>query len=770
MPPRLLALIALAAAAQAAPRLTQGQLTSLDSEGIPRAECPLKHTAVKAEISGFLARVTATQEFQNPLNEKIEAVYTFPLPQRAAVDDMVMLVGNRTVRAVIKRREEARQIYEQARARGNVASLLDQERPNIFTQHVANIMPGETVKITLSYVETLEYEDGTYEFVFPMVVGPRYIPGRPTGRQGGGWSPDTDRVPDASHITPPVAPPGTRAGHDISVEIALDAGLPIDRLECPTHEVAAERPGVDRARVRLKDQNVIPNKDFILRYEVAGRRITDAVLAHRGARGGFFSLILQPPERVTVAEITPKELVFVIDTSGSMSGFPIEKAKEAMRYAIDGLNPQDTFNLITFSGDTSILFPEPVPATPDNIRRAQDFLASKRGSGGTEMMKAIRAALDPSDSQEHVRVVCFMTDGYVGNDREIIAEIQRHANARVFSFGIGASVNRFLLDNMARQGRGEVEYVGLNDDGSKAAKRFYERVRNPLLTDIAIDWNGLPVSDVQPARIPDLFGAKPVVITGRYNGSVTGTIRLRGRMAGREFAREIRLNLPAAEPRHDVLASLWARRKIEALSPQHWSSTAMGDDTREAIVKLGLEFRLMTEFTSFVAVEERIVTEGGQPRTVQVPVGMPEGVSHEGVFGEQQSAFRQTKLMAAPSRGFTGGFIPGAAPNAPMAAERRREMAPRADAENAQILEKDKGFAAKLAPSLLQAFRNGRPGKIAVQVMLNELTPAVMAQLRALGFEVLAEPKTGRITTGRIEVAKLQKLAELKVVKYVSAL
>lgn len=769
MPRRLLALIALAAAAQAAPRLTQGQLTSLDSQGRPAGECPLKHTAVKAEISGFLARATVTQEFQNPLNEKIEAVYTFPLPQRAAVDDMVMLVGNRTVRGVIKRREEARQIYEQARARGQVASLLDQERPNIFTQHVANILPGETVKITLSYVETLKYEDGTYEFVFPMVVGPRYIPGRPTKREGGGWSPDTDRVPDASRITPPVAAPGTRAGHDIAIEVLLDAGLPIDKVECPTHEVVTERPGVDRARVQLKDRDVIPNKDFILRYDVAGRRITDAVLAHRGSRGGFFSLILQPPERVTVAGITPKELVFVIDTSGSMSGFPIEKAKEAMRHAIDGLNPQDTFNLITFSGDTSILFPEPVPATPENIRRAQDFLANRRGSGGTEMMKAIRAALDPSDSQEHVRVVCFMTDGYVGNDREIIAEIQRHPNARIFSFGIGSSVNRFLLDNMARYGRGEVEYVGLNDDGSKAARRFHERVRNPLLTDISIDWNGLPVAEVLPQRIPDLFGAKPVVITGRYSGSVNGTVRLRGRMAGRDFTREIRVNLPAAEARHDVLASLWARRRIEELSSAEWSPMAMKTDTREAIVKLGLEFRLMTEFTSFVAVEERIVTDGGQPRTVQVPVDMPEGVSHEGVFGERQGALMQTKMMAAPGRGFTGGFTGGVAGPAPSVEYRRRETAPRTDA--ARLKDKAaESFEAKLAPSLLEAFRNGRPGKIAVQVMLIDTTAAAMAQLRALGFEVLTEPKTGRITTGRIEVAKLKELAELKFVKYVSAL
>ncbi len=496
--------------------VTQGSLLSLDSQGRPQAACPLKHTDVKAEITGFLARVTVTQEFANPFQDKIEAVYTFPLPQNAAVDDMTMLVGGRTVRGKIKRREEARAIYEAARAAGHVAGLLDQERPNIFTQSVANIMPGEQVKITISYVETLKYEDGTYEFVFPMVVGPRYIPGQPVGKQGGGWAPDTDRVPDASRITPPVARPGTRAGHDISLEVALDAGVPIDTVQSSSHEVAVERPNLHAAVVRLKDKDVLPNKDFILSYDVAGRKIDDAVLTHRAARGGFFTLILQPPERVAAQDVTPKELVFVIDTSGSMSGFPIEKAKETMKLALDGLNPQDTFNLITFSGDTRILFPEPVPATRENLGKAQEFLAGTHGSGGTEMMKAIRAALEPSDAQDHIRIVCFMTDGYVGNDMEIIAEVQKHPNARVFSFGIGNSVNRFLLDKMAQYGRGEVEYVGLNDDGSAAARRFHERVRNPLLTDIAVDWGGLAVTDVYPKRIPDLFSAKPVVIHGRY--------------------------------------------------------------------------------------------------------------------------------------------------------------------------------------------------------------------------------------------------------------
>jgi Ca-activated chloride channel family protein len=637
---------------EAAPgKVTQGALRALAEDGQPRADCPLKRTDVKASVSGSLARVTVTQEFHNPFDEKIEAVYVFPLPQMAAVDDMTMIVGDRTVKGRIKRREEARAIYDAAREAGHVAGLLNQERPNIFTQSVANIAPGAAVKVTISYVEYLKYEDGTYEFVFPMVVGPRYIPGQPVGKQAGGWAPDTSQVPDASRITPQVAPEGTRAGHDISIEVKVDAGVPIEDLKSTLHEVDVERPGTNAASVRLKNRTTIPNKDFILKFDVAGRKIADAILTHRGGQGGFFSMIFQPPDRVTAADVAPKELVFVLDTSGSMTGFPIEKAKETMKLALDSLYPEDTFNLITFAGDTHILFPQPAPATRENLRLAQDFLASRQGSGGTEMMKAIRAALDPSDRQDHIRIVCFMTDGYVGNDFEIIEEVRKHPNARVFSFGIGQSVNRFLLDKMAEQGRGEVEYVSLQDDGSAAARRFHERVRNPLLTDIEIDWNGLPVADVYPARIPDLFSAKPLILTGRFTQAARGVIRLRGKLAGQSYYREIPVELPDAEPRHDMLATLWARTRIDDLMSQDYGGMQNGNakpEVREAITQLGLEYRLMTQFTSFVAVEEMTVTDGGQPRRIDVPVEMPEGVSREGVFGTDVRGMNQTKGEAQP--------------------------------------------------------------------------------------------------------------------------
>jgi Ca-activated chloride channel homolog len=795
--------------------VSQGSLQVLSPEGNVALQCPLKHTDVKAEISGFLSRVLVTQEFENPFKDKIEAVYTFPLPHNAAVDDMTMRIGERTVRGSIKRREEARAIYEAARNAGQVTSLLDQERPNIFTQSVANIMPGEKVTITISYVETLKYENGSYEFVFPMVVGPRYIPGSATGKQGGGFAPDTNQVPDASRITPTPTPPGTRAGHDISIEVALDAGVPIDSVNSTLHEVATERLTPHSSLIKLRSRNEIPNRDFILKYDVAGGKIEDALLTHRGNNGGFFSFILQPPERVKAEDVTPKEIVFVIDTSGSMQGFPIEKAKESMKLALDSLYPQDTFNLITFAGDTHILFPEPVPATPENLRKAQAFLASRSGGGGTEMMKAIRAALDPSDKQDHIRIVCFMTDGYVGNDREIIAEIQKHANARVFSFGIGSSVNRFLLDKMAEHGRGEVEYVTLQDDGSAAARRFHERVRHPLLTDISVDWNGLPVADVYPKRIPDLFSAKPVVLTGRYTGSGKGLIRLHGKLAGKDFVKEIAVDLPEAEPRRDVLAKLWARTRIEDLMALDYNGAQTGnrkDDLRETVTQIGLEYRLMTQFTSFVAFEDMIVTDGGQPRRVEVPVEMPEGVSYKGVFGEEAEKSKAYSYRAGgganqaaanaqapmptigmrrakqePARG-TGGGIgsgDGAGIGSGRGAVVRESKSVDADKPDSTPTPKDaeaQRLRAKLHPSVaavIERLKNRaqpsageakfiRNNKAEVQVWLSDKSESAIAQLKKLGFEIVLEPKSAKLLIGRIALDKLEELAKLNFVTYVS--
>jgi Uncharacterized protein containing a von Willebrand factor type A (vWA) domain len=511
-----------------------------------------------------------------------------------------------------------------------------------------------------------------------------------------------------------------------------------------------------------------------------------------------------------------------------MSGFPIEKAKETMKLAMDNLYPQDTFNLITFAGDTHILFPQPVRATKENLEKAQKFLETREGGGGTEMMKAIKAALDPSDAQDHVRIVCFMTDGYVGDDMAIIGEVQKHPNARVFSFGIGSSVNRFLLDKMAEEGRGEVEYVALDDDGSAAARRFHERVRNPLLTDVSIDWSGLPVADVYPSkRIPDLFSAKPLILTGRYNGSGKGTIKLKGKMSGRDFVREIPVEFPEAESKHDVLATLWARTRVDDLMSQDWNGIQQGNakpEIKETITQLGLEYRLMTQFTSFVAVEEMIVTDGGEPRRIEVPVELPEGVSREGVFGEEDEEKQYAPGRVNVSGGVLGSTATSSAGGSGIGyggADKRKvvrraraqkdsaavsksvpaTIAPkpvnqpvRAEAvdmdavgpggkpltakelKERELLSKQHPTIAALIERLKQ--KNAQPGaeeakfvrdgKAEIQIWLTDKSPQVIAELKKLGFEVVLDPQSAKMVIGRISVEKLAALLEVKAVRYIS--
>jgi Ca-activated chloride channel family protein len=668
---------------------SSSQLQILGKDGAVTGFVPLRHTAVKTEISGFVARISVTQEFENVLPNAVEAIYVFPLPQDSAVDGMTMRIGDREIRAVIHEREEARKIYEAARNAGHTAALLDQERPNIFTQSVANIPPNSKVEVTLSVIEVLKYEAGTYEFAFPLVVGPRYIPGAPTGKtqpkdnNGAkvrdvsfgsqpateqptrGTMADTDQVQDASRISPPVAGVHTNdahAGHDVSMEVNLAAGVPIAEVDSTSHKILADRTAADAFHVQLADEAVLPNKDFILKYKVAGQGVSDAILAHADQSGGYFAFILQPPERVPDGATVPREIIFVLDTSGSMWGFPLDMAKKTIRRALDNLRPEETFNLITFSGDTRILFPEAVAPTKDNIAAAKKVLDGAYGSGGTEMMKAIRAALGdnvdgaeigkPKGNLQPVRVVCFMTDGYVGNDAEIVAEVQKHPEARVFSFGIGTAVNRFLLSKMADEGRGEVEFVTNPADAAAAADRFYERVHSPVLTNVSLEWNGVPVSELYPARVPDLFSAKPIILTGRYTKPGKGSLTIRGTQAGGQFSRTIYVDFPSEGASNAVLEKIWARRKVDDYMSQDWMGIQQGQSKHKAeIIQVGLEHSLATQYTSFVAVETRTVVQDGKPVRIEVPVELPEHVSPLAVPGYTGSSGNPGLAPPPPSPG-----------------------------------------------------------------------------------------------------------------------
>ena len=483
----------------------------------------------------------------------------------------------------------------------------------------------------------------------------------PTSAGDHGTMPNSDQVPDASRISPPVAGIHTgdaTSGHDVSMEVNLAAGVPVGDVESPSHKIFADRTGADSYHVKLADDAVLPDKDFILKYKVAGIGINDAVLAHADKSGGYFTLILQPPSRPQEKAMVPRQLIFVLDTSGSMWGFPLEMAKKTIQRALDNLRKDETFNLITFSGGTRVLFPEPVPATPENVAQAKAVLAGAYGSGGTEMMQAIRTALgddagkDKPMEADPIRVVCFMTDGYVGNDAAIIAEIKKHTDARVFSFGIGTAVNRFLLTKMAEEGHGDVEFVTAPGEAQAAADRFYERVHSPVLTNISIDWNGLPVTDVYPKEVRDLFSAKPIILTGRYTGAPKGKITIKGYQGTGDYSRTIPVDFSAGDANNAALEKIWARHKVEDLMSQDWNGIQYGNSVHKAeIIQVGLEHSLATQYTSFVAVEERTVVSDGKPVKVEVPVELPQGVSPLAVPGGLLSDERYSaKVRSAYAR------------------------------------------------------------------------------------------------------------------------
>jgi Ca-activated chloride channel family protein len=586
---------------------------------------PLKHTDVKAKVSGYIATVEVVQQFQNPYSEKIEAVYVFPLPQNAAVNEFIMVIGQRRIRGIIRERQEAEKIYKEARRQGYVASLLTQERPNIFTQKVANIEPEKQIDVHIKYFNTLAYADGWYEFVFPMVVGPRFNPPGRTDGVGAVGRGDAGLSGQRTEVQ--YLKPRERSGHDISLAVDIDAGVKIEEVACKSHSIRKTPNGDDRVHVQLSPMDDVPNKDFVLRFKVAGETIKSALVTHYDERGGFFTLMLYPPDDLRRLQRAPMEMVFVLDCSGSMSGRPIAKAKDAVKRALRKLEPDDTFQVIQFSQSASQFGWEPVPATSKNIQKALRYVDELEGEGGTMMIKGIKAALDFPHDPRRLRLVSFMTDGYIGNETEILSAIHdRLGESRIFSFGVGSSVNRYLLDGMAKLGKGAVAYIGLHDSGAEAVDRFYDCISHPALTDVRIDWGALDVSNVYPKRIPDLFVGRPIILTGRFKGRDETTIRIRGRCSA--FERELRIPVAFDDAAtHPGLACVWARKRIEELATQ--AVRDQDADVAREIRQVALRYSLMSDYTAFVAVDSAHVTEGDHGVTVAVPVPVPDGVRYD---------------------------------------------------------------------------------------------------------------------------------------------
>lgn len=578
----------------------QGTLEAAAADG-PTRPFTLTHTKVDIAVTGFMQAVTVTQTFSNPFSTPVEAVYVFPLPDDSAVHDMTLEAGARIIRAEIQKRGVARQQYEEAKAQGRRAALLDQERPNIFTQSVANLLPGETVKVSLQYVAPLRYDDGVYTLNFPMVVGPRYVPGAalPGESQGTGTALDTAVVPDASRITPPAA----RSGRDVEVNVRIAAGTVIEDLWSVSHRLELDRPSSSSVNLSLHPLDTLPNKDLVVRWRVSGPQARAAMLA----AGGAFALMLNPEAKEANAPPTPKEMVFVIDTSCSMNGPPLDAAKRAMTLALEQMSPDDTFMLIDFADRASSFHDQPLPATADQVRKAIAYLQALPSGGGTNQLAGIRRALARDEDPKRLRMVLLMTDGFIGNEEEIFAETRRlRGSARVFGFGIGSSVNHYLLSRLSDEGRGFYQYVRPDEDAAEVVDRFVRRVRKPLVTDLQVDWGGLAVADVMPEVVPDLFDAQPLIIQGRYRAEGQGTVVLRGRRAGLPVVFEVPVTLPPLTTDGHGLSMAWARRRIERLSASQYGGERA--EVVEQITSLGLEYHLVTKYTSLVAVEQSPVT------------------------------------------------------------------------------------------------------------------------------------------------------------------
>jgi Ca-activated chloride channel family protein len=597
-------------------------LAKVEQKEIPM---PLKHTDVRANVSGYIDEVEVTQQFHNPYSSKIEAVYLFPLPHNAAVNEFIMTIGERRIRGIIRERKEAEEIYQEAKRQGYVASLLTEERPNIFTQSVANIEPGQEIDVNIKYLHTLSYADGWYEFVFPMVIGPRFNPAGITNGVGAaarGKKGVSGQQAEASYLAP-----DEQTAHNISLIVNIDAGVKIEEFECKSHEIIHESSSPEHLTVLLNPGDSLPSRDFLLRYRVAGEQIKSSLLTHKDERGGFFSLMLYPPKELASLPRQPMEMVFVIDCSGSMYGRPIAQAKAAVERGLSLLEAGDTFQVISFSMSASKFGDKPLDATRANAKRAISYVESLNGEGGTMMIEGIKAALDFPHDSERLRFVCFLTDGYIGNEGEILSEIRKRLGpSRIFSFGIGSAVNRYLIEHMGKTGRGAVAFLGPNDDAAQIMEDFFERISHPALTDVRINWGGMRVAETFPGQLPDLFVGRPLVVTGRFRGDADAPIRLSGNAGGEKMQFEVPVTTTGTTT-NNGLASIWARTKIAELAEQ--STYEPNLNWAGQIKKVALDYSLMSSFTAFIAVDSTHRTAGAEGTTVPVSVSVPEGVKYE---------------------------------------------------------------------------------------------------------------------------------------------
>jgi len=579
---------------------------------------PLKSTNAEVSISGVVADVEISQVYENTGVFPIEAVYVFPMSTNAAVYDMVMLLDGRRIDAEIQRKDEAKQNYNVARKEGKRVSLLEQDRPNVFTMSVANIIPGDEIEVVLKYTETIVPQSGVYEFVYPTVVGPRY-----TGEQ-------KNKKAMVQRVA--YTPEGVSPNYDFNIACQVNAGMPIADMTCSTHETIITYSDMNTGYVNLHpDDKDSGNRDFVLQYTLSGKKINTGLLLHKGEDENHFMLTVQPPKKVKLSDIPQREYLFVVDVSGSMHGFPLDVTKNLMRNLMSNLRHDDKFNLLLFASGANVYSQESVYANPTEVENAIEMLANTSGGGGTRLLNALNRVLDIPKCEEGLsRSVVVITDGYISVEDEVYDLIQKNSGEfNFYSFGIGSSINRYLIEGIAHVGNTEPLFVMDEKEAAPKAKDFREFIAAPVLTDIAIDWGDFDVYDVEPANFNDVLAERPVVVTGKYRGTVKGNIVLTGR-SGREDYRAIYdAENAEADDANVAIQYLWARNRIKLLND--YIKLAPNDIRIEAVTKLGLAYSLLTKYTSFIAIDHSEIASNGNPVPVDQPLPLPQGVPNSAI-------------------------------------------------------------------------------------------------------------------------------------------
>lgn len=589
---------------------------------------PLKGTEVTTNIDGIIAETRVVQTYANEGEKPISASYVFPASENVTIHGMQMIIGDNIVTARIQEKEEAKETFETAKSEGKSASLLEQQRPNVFTMDIANIMPGDDVRIELHYTELIEPEENIYQFVFPTVVGPRYASPQKENAGEADQAQEADDWVETPYLSEGSTPPGK---YDITVN--LSAGVPIADISSSTHDIRVTKNGDSSAKITLAgSKDYAGNRDYVLEYKLNGEEIDCGLMLNTGEEENYFMLMVQPPERFEPQDIPPRDYMFVLDVSGSMSGFPLDTARDLIKNLVANLRDTDTFNLMLFSTEALLMSPTPMAATQENVKLAMELIDEQEGGGGTELAPALKSCLNYLGEENGAHSVVIITDGYISGEKEIFNIIDRNLDrVSFFSFGIGTAVNRYLIDGIAKAGIGESFVVTDSSEAEETAGRFRTYIESPVLTDIQVSFDGFDTYHVEPQKLPTLFAQRPIVVYGKWRGELTGTVKITGNNGSRKFVKEIPVDQVKPLKDNDAIRYLWARKRIERLTDYGINENAR--DIKYQVTQIGLKYSIMTPYTSFVAVVDTIRNPQAESTDVNQPLPLPLQVSDLAVGG-----------------------------------------------------------------------------------------------------------------------------------------